>query len=116
MLTPSEHSSSVCSAGYLAHKKTPPPQGHYRTLGIVLLQGPTQKVILMSEVPLYGSYHQDASLLDPFPSWWWGCPQGWNRKSPLPNTTLEATQGQMDGFFGQLPYKCRLEEVASVGD
>ena len=22
----------------------------------------------------------------------------------------------MNGFFGQLPYKCRLEEVASVGD
>ena len=26
---------------------------------------------------------------------------------------LEATQGQMDGFFSQLPY---LFEVASVGD
>ena len=37
-----------------------------------------------------------------------------------PNLTqpaaLEATQGQMDGFFSQLPYKCHLEEVASVGD
>ena len=30
-------------------------------------------------------------------------------------TRLEATQGQMDGFFSQLPYKCHLEEVASVG-
>ena len=29
---------------------------------------------------------------------------------------LEATQGQMDGLFSQLPYKCHLEEVASVGD
>jgi len=29
---------------------------------------------------------------------------------------LEATQGQMDSFFSQLPYKCYLEEVASVGD
>ena len=29
---------------------------------------------------------------------------------------LEATQGQMDGFFGQLPPKCNLEEVAFVGD
>jgi hypothetical protein len=29
---------------------------------------------------------------------------------------LEATQGQMDGFFSQLPYKCHLKEVASVGD
>ena len=27
---------------------------------------------------------------------------------------LEATQGQIDGFFSQLPYKCHLEEVASV--
>ena len=31
-------------------------------------------------------------------------------------TALEATQGQMDGFVGQLPYKCHLEEVASVRD
>ena len=31
-------------------------------------------------------------------------------------TTLEATQGQMDGVFSQLPYTCHLEEVASVGD
>ena len=29
---------------------------------------------------------------------------------------LKATQGQMDGFFNQLPYKCHLEKVASVGD
>jgi len=29
---------------------------------------------------------------------------------------LEATQGQIYGFFSQLPYKCYLEEVASVGD
>ena len=28
---------------------------------------------------------------------------------------LEATQGQIDGLFSQLPYKCYLEEVASVG-
>ena len=31
-------------------------------------------------------------------------------------TALEATQRQMDGFFSQLPYKCHLEEVASVRD
>ena len=31
-------------------------------------------------------------------------------------TALEATQGRMDGFFRQLPYKCYLEDVASVGD
>ena len=29
---------------------------------------------------------------------------------------LEATQGQNDSLFGQLPYKCYLEEVASVRD
>ena len=29
---------------------------------------------------------------------------------------LEATQGQMDGFFSQLHYECHLEEVAFVGD
>ena len=28
----------------------------------------------------------------------------------------EATQGQMDVFFGKLSHKCHLEEVASVGD
>ena len=30
--------------------------------------------------------------------------------------TLEATQGQMYGFFGQLPYKCHQNRLASVGD
>ena len=29
-------------------------------------------------------------------------------------SALEATQGQMDGFFNQLPYKCHLEEVVSA--
>ena len=29
---------------------------------------------------------------------------------------LEATQGQINGFFSQLPYKCHLEEVTSVSD
>ena len=29
---------------------------------------------------------------------------------------LEATHGQMDGVFSQLPHKCHLEEVASVGE
>ena len=28
---------------------------------------------------------------------------------------LEATQGQINGFLSQLPYKCHLPEVASVG-
>ena len=35
---------------------------------------------------------------------------------PRLNTALEATQGQMDGFFSQLPYKCHQNRVASVGD
>ena len=30
-------------------------------------------------------------------------------------TILEATQGQIDGFFSQLPYKCQQNRVASVG-
>jgi len=30
--------------------------------------------------------------------------------------TLEATQGQFDIFFSQLPYKCHQNRVASVGD
>ena len=35
--------------------------------------------------------------------------------SPL-QTALETTQGQIDGFSSQLPFKCYLPEVASVGD
>ena len=31
-------------------------------------------------------------------------------------TTLETTQGQIDGFFSQLLFKCYPPEVASVGD
>ena len=31
-------------------------------------------------------------------------------------SALEATQGQNDSFFSQLPYKGYLEDVASVGD
>ena len=31
------------------------------------------------------------------------------------SAALEATQGQNDSFFSELPYKCHLEEVASVG-
>ena len=32
------------------------------------------------------------------------------------DSALEATQGQIDGIFSQLPYKFHLEEVASLGD
>ena len=38
--------------GYLAHKKQPPPFDHHRSPGIGLLQGPTGRGVLMSEVPL----------------------------------------------------------------
>ena len=31
-------------------------------------------------------------------------------------TTPETTQGQMHGFFSQLPFTCYLPEVASAGD
>jgi hypothetical protein len=30
------------------------------------------------------------------------------------NATLETAQGQIDGFFSQLPFKCYLPAVASV--
>ena len=48
---------------------------------------------------------------------------GLEAEARKPNTSraalaaaLEVTQGQMDGFLSQLPFKCHLEEVASVGD
>jgi len=33
-----------------------------------------------------------------------------------PQSALETTQGQTDGFFSKLPFKCYLPEVASVGE
>ena len=33
-------------------RNSPPPQDYHRTIGIVLLQGPTKGVLLVSEVPL----------------------------------------------------------------
>jgi hypothetical protein len=35
---------------------------------------------------------------------------------PLQSSTLETTQGQIDGFFSQIPFKFYLPEVASVED
>ena len=35
---------------------------------------------------------------------------------PVAGTAQKATQGQNDSFVCQLPYKCYLEAVASVGD
>ena len=34
----------------------------------------------------------------------------------IQNTALETTQGQMDGFFGQLAFNRYFPEIASVGD
>ena len=39
--------------GYLAHKKLPPPEQQRGALGLSLLQGPTRRQFVMSEVPLY---------------------------------------------------------------
>jgi len=33
----------------------------------------------------------------------------------LPHTTLQTTQEQMDCFVSQLPFKCYLPEITSVG-
>ena len=33
-----------------------------------------------------------------------------------PVATLETTQGQIEGFFSQVPFRCYLPESASVGD
>ena len=33
-------------------RNSPPPKDHHRTLGAVLLEGPTRGVFLVSEVPL----------------------------------------------------------------
>ena len=44
------------------------------------------------------------------------CPEGEGDSVVPIGTTLEATQGQIDGFFSQLPYKCHQNRVASVGD
>jgi len=73
--------------GYLAHKKPPLPLG-----------------------PPYGPRRGPTV----------GCKGGavaYERGNPVVRVpTLEATQGQVDGFSGQVPYKCHLNRVASVGD
>jgi len=40
----------------------------------------------------------------------------WDEVHFRADPALETTQGQMDGFFSQLPYKCHQNRVASVGD
>ena len=39
-----------------------------------------------------------------------------HRGQDSPDATLEATQGQIDGFFSHLPFKCHQNRVASVAD
>ena len=39
-----------------------------------------------------------------------------NAGASFSQAALEATQGQINGFFSHLPYKCYLEEMASMGD
>jgi len=46
-----------------------------------------------------------------FPIHDWSC-----TLPPETQPALEATQGQIDGFFSQLPYKCHQNRVTSVGD
>ena len=48
--------------------------------------------------------------------WWSAIGRDTNDFSMVVVPTLETTQGQMDGFLSQLPYKYHLEEVTSVGD
>ena len=38
------------------------------------------------------------------------------QRTPHQGSTPETTQGQIDGFLSQLPFKCYLSEVASVGE
>ena len=64
---------------------------------MVVLRG---SAVRMSEVPLHGS-RQAPDQCD---------------GARVPAAALEATQGQMGGFFIRLPYKRYLEDVASVGD
>jgi len=47
---------------------------------------------------------------------WLGMRTNYTSVKTMSITTLEATQGQMDGFFSQLPYKSHQNRVASVED
>ena len=66
----------------------------------------------MSEVPLYSRVLQPGLPKSSV------VPAGFQTPSSdlYGGAALEATQGQNDSFFSQLPYKCYLEEVASVRD
>ena len=63
-----------------------------------------------------------SALLDGFPEVWAAtqrAPESRNQGGVppcIPYAALEATQGQIDGFFSKLPCKCHQNRVASVGD
>jgi hypothetical protein len=99
--------------GYLALKKTPttlgPPEGPRH--------GPT--------IGSWGgvvSYARGTLVTNPFGArdHCWTCQTGLCKRCQkhrhVERPTLETTQGQMDGFSSQLPFKYYLPEVASVGD
>ena len=46
---------------------------------------------------------------------WWARAEGMHDRLAASFTTLETTRGQIDGFFSQLPFKCYIPAVASVG-
>ena len=72
--------------GYLAHKKTPPPQDHHRALGIVPLNSPKQVRFLMSDVPLYRPPSTGRTRARA--PWWWGLPHGGVRPPHQKSTGL----------------------------
>ena len=104
--------------GTLLIRNIPPHWDHHRALGIFLPQGPRGALFLISEVPLYERSERQRHLSNAARCLTRGrCGFLWNSFAvPCSYATLKTTQGQIDGFFSQLPYKCYLPEVASVGD
>ena len=79
----------------------------------------------MSVVPLQGWRRFGLRVRSETWVGWWGERRGAGRatggrsqrqKQVAFISTLEATQGQIDGFFSQLPCKCHQNRVASVED
>ena len=66
-----------------------------------------------SRHPLSGEFGTHERVKARF--WFWRSVKSPEHHSSCPSV-MQVTQWQMDGFFGQFPYKCHLEEVASVGD
>ena len=63
-------------------------------------------LFLISEVPLYGAKCRGGT----------GCEDSSLVPSSHPRDNPGATQGQINDFLSQLPFKCYLPEVAFVGD